>query len=98
MSIQVALNHVRMAAALLRVGLWAAQDLRDKEGDRVWVVSGHLREQRSEDGVLTNALVEPRHEPVENWHTTHPLEQGWGLGFSHVRVLWGELPYPLPRR
>src|SRR6266704_5940333 len=82
MSIQVALNHVRMAAPLLRVGLWAAQDLRDKEGDRVWVVTGHLREQRSEDGVLTNALVEPRHKPVENWHTTHPLEQGWGLGFS----------------
>jgi len=86
MSIQVALNHVWMAAPLLRVGLWAAQDLRDKEGHRVWVVTGHLREQRSEDGVLTNALVEPRHEPVEDWHTTHPLEQGWELGFSHGRA------------
>src|SRR2546430_5574753 len=62
MSIQVALNHVWMAAPLLRVGLWAAQDLRDKEGHRVWVVTGHLREQRRKDGVLTHALVEPRHE------------------------------------
>jgi hypothetical protein len=44
MAVQVVLDHVRMAAVLLRVRLRTAKNLRQERGDMAWMVCAHMRE------------------------------------------------------
>jgi hypothetical protein len=78
-------DHVRMSPQLGAVNFRAAEDLAHERGDLLYVVGRHACEDRSEDRIGRDPIIEGGEQPRDRYRATDPLIQrrDWS-GVGHV--------------
>src|SRR5262249_5812665 len=82
-AIEVTLDHVRMAAVLVRVRLRTTEHFADKRGDVAWMLGAHAREHGPQQGICLDAFIERRRQPVKCLRSPEPLVEAGNVLISH---------------
>jgi hypothetical protein len=72
-SIEMLPNHVRVPAVVLRVVWWATENFGQERGNVRWMVTAHVREDRPQQCIVPDVLVEAAGQSVQGFDAADPL-------------------------